>query len=155
MNLALLQKSRRTPQTGDIFAMYPPDGKFLYGRVISTDAPGPMRTGCILVYVYSVRSAMKIPAPTLLREQLLIPPVMTNRLPWSRGYFEHIENRSLLDTDRLAQHCFRDTRGWYFDEYGSRLQTATAPVGSWGLGSFRTIDDGISKALGIPLSTDG
>jgi hypothetical protein len=52
--------------------------------------------------------------------------------------------------DVLPQHCFQDSRGWYFDEQGNRLHAAVEPVGQWGLHSYRTIDDEISKALGIP-----
>lgn len=154
MNLAVLKKTRRAPQVGDIFVMQPPDGQFLFGRVVSTDAAGPMGVGCVLIYVYRTRASAKAPAPELLRGQLLVPPMMTNKLPWTRGYFEHVENRLLSPMERLPQHCFKDTRGWYFDENGSRLPGATGPVGSWGLDSFRTIDDKVSQALGIPLAPD-
>lgn len=154
MNLTVSKKTRRAPEVGDIFIMQPPDGQFLFGRVISTDAAGPMGVGCVLVYVYRRRASMKAPAPELLRDQLLVPPMMTNKLPWTKGYFEYVENHPLSAMDRLQQHCFRDTRGWYFDEHGARLPGATEPVGSWGLDSFRTIDDKISRALGIPLAPD-
>lgn len=154
MNLAVLKKTRRAPEVGDIFAMQPPDGQFLFGRVIDTNADPLGVGGAVLIYVYRVRAAAKTPVPALLRGQLLVPPMMTNKLPWTRGYFEHVENRLLSPMDRIPQHCFKDTRGWYFDEHGTRLSGATEPVGSWGLDSFRTIDDKVSKALGIPLSPD-
>jgi len=80
--------------------------------------------------------------------------MMTNKRPWTMGYFKHVENRPLSVMDRLPQHCFKDTRGWYFDQVGTRLAGPVEPVGSWGLHSFRTIDDEISKALGIPLSPE-
>ena len=70
------------------------------------------------------------------------------------GYFEHVENCPLSAMDRLPQHCFKDTRGWYFDERSRRLPGAVEPVGEWGVDSYRTIDDEISKALGIPLSPE-
>jgi immunity protein 26 of polymorphic toxin system len=152
MHLTALQKSRRAPEPGDIFAMLPPDGRYLFGRVISTDSAGPMGVGCVLVYIYAIRSDTKNVVPDLLRGQLLVPPLMTNKLPWSKGYFEHVEHRTLTPMDRLPQHCFRDTRDWYFDEHGNRLDEPTSPVGSWGLDSFRTIDDEVSRALGIPLA---
>jgi hypothetical protein len=154
MNLTVLKKTRRAPEPGDIFVMQPPDGQFLFGRVLSTDSAGPMGVGCVLIYVYRNRSATKSPTPQLLPGQLLIPPMMTNKQPWTKGYFEHVGNRPLEATDRLRQHCFKDTRGWYFDEHGTRLSTAVDPVGSWGLDSFRTIDDKVSRALGIPLAPE-
>lgn len=157
MNLAVLRKTRRAPEAGDVFVMQPPDGEFLFGRVISTEAEvGPMK-GCVLIYVYRSRSRQKTPVPELLREDLLVPPVMTNKLPWTRGYFEHVENRPLALTDCLAEHCFE--RSWtspaqYYDDRGHRLSGPIPPVGEYGLQSYRTIDDKISKALGIPLAPD-
>jgi hypothetical protein len=154
MNLQVLTKTRRDPEVGEIFVMRPPDAQYLYGRVISRDANPLGVGGAVLVYIYRVRSSDKTPVPELLRGQLLVPPMMTNKQPWTKGYFEHIENRPLAPVDRLAQHCFKDSRGWFFDELRNRLSAAVDPVGQWGLHSFRTIDDEISKALGIPLAPD-
>lgn len=154
MNLQALRKTRTRPAAGDIFVMRPPDGMFVYGRVISTDAPGPLGAGCVLIYVYDARTGDTHPVPPLSVDRLLVRPIMTNNLPWSRGYFETIENRPLSRGDRLPQHCFKDSRGWYFDENGRRLDHPTKPIGVWGLDSFRTIDDEVSEALGIPLAPD-
>ena len=154
MNLAVLKKTRRAPEAGDIFVMQPPDGQFLFGRVVDTNADPLGVGGAVLIYVYRVRATAKTPVPELLRGQLLVPPMMTNKQPWTKGYFEHVENRPLSVMDRLPQHCFKDSRGWYFDQVGTRLAGPVEPVGQWGLHSFRTIDDEVSKALGIPLSPD-
>jgi hypothetical protein len=154
VNLEVLKKTRRSPEVGDIFVMQPPDGQFLYGRVISKDANPLGVGGGILVYIYRARSRDKLAVPELLRTELLVPPMITNKLPWAEGYFEHVENRPLAPTDRLPRHSFRDTRGWFFDEHGNRLPGAIEPVGQWGLQSYRTIDDEISRALGIPLAPD-
>jgi hypothetical protein len=154
MNLVVLKKTRRAPEVGDIFIVQPPDGQFLFGRVVDTDANPLGVGGAVLIYIYRVRSAAKTPIPELLRGQLLVPPMMTNKRPWTMGYFERVENRPLSAVDRLRQHCFKDTRGWYFDQAGNRLAGPAEPVGQWGLHSYRTIDDEISEALGIPLSPD-
>lgn len=155
MNLAILKKSRREPREGDIFVMLPPDGQFLFGRVIDTNARpfGPDFRG-VLIYIYRTRAAVKTPAPELRRSDLLIPPKMTNRLPWSRGYFEHLEERPLSSEDRLPQHCFKDTLGGYRDQAGDVVPGPVEPVGLFALSSYRTIDDAISEALGIPLAPD-
>lgn len=153
MNLALLKKTRRAPVVGDVFVMQPPDGEFLFGRVIDTDANPLGVGGAMLIYVYRARSADKRPVPKLLREQLLLPPMMTNKQPWTRGYFEVVENHPVTAIDRLPQHCFGDF-GRYFDEKGTRLSGPTEPVGQWGLHSYRTIDDAISDALGIPRAPE-
>jgi hypothetical protein len=134
--------------------MRPLDGPYLFGRVISTNANPLGVGGANLIYVYSARSEDKHSIPALLPTQLLIPPLMTNRLPWLRGYFELVENRPLTAADRLPQHCFQDSRGRYRDELGRPVAGAVDPVGEFGLHSYRTIDDAVSQALGIPLAPE-
>lgn len=152
-NLAVLKKTRRAPQPGDIFVMLPADGFYLYGRVISINADagfGP----CNLIYVYRPRSKEKTPLPELVCRDFLIPPIMTNKLPWTQGYLEFVENRPLTPADQLPQHCFKDTYGRYHDEHCNNLPGPIQPVGQWGVASFRGIDEEISKALGLHLPSD-
>jgi hypothetical protein len=153
-NLAVLRKTRRAPEAGDIFVMQPPDGQFLFGRIVDPRAEiGPIKP-CVMVYVYRTRASEKIPVPMLSCKELLVPPILTNKLPWSRGYFEFVEQRPMRQGERLTQHCFVDSSGRYFDERSTRITGPVEPVGTWGLDSYRTIDDKISKALGIPLAPD-
>ena len=108
INLAVLKKTRRAPRVGDVFVMQPPDGQFLFGRVISLDANPLGVGGAVLIYIYRTRSHTKEPVSELLPGEFLVPPMMTNKLPWTRGYFEFVENRALAWMDLLPQHCFRD-----------------------------------------------
>lgn len=156
MNLSVLKKSRRAIEPGDVFAMLPPDGAFLFGRVIAGDASvGPM-TGLVLIYLYSVRSDTKDPPLSeLTPDRLLVPPIVTNRLPWSKGYFQRVASAPLRDADKLEHHCFRDfLTGKCFDEHSHEVAETAGPVGVFAVSSYRTIDDKISRALGIPLAPD-
>ena len=113
--------------------------------------------GAILVYIYQVQSTTKdLPDRAQLRpSRLLVSPMMTNRLPWSRGYFETIEHVPLDEDDVLGQHCFLSAaRGTYHDEKGNELSGRIEPVGDYGLHSFQTIDDEISDALGFERAPD-
>lgn len=155
-NLRVLKPSRKRVRAGDVFAMRPADERYLFGRVISTEAMiGPM-VGCILIYVYRFTSTVKqVPEREELNlGNLLVPPTMINRLGWSRGYFETVAHWELTPDDVLAQHCFRRFNGRYYDDQNHELPGPVEPVGIWGLGNYRTIDDAISKALGIPLAPD-
>jgi hypothetical protein len=78
--------------------------------------------------------------------------MMTNTLPWSKGYFETVAHLPLSAEDVLPRHCFRSSSGKYFDEICNELPREEQPCGDWGLHSFRTIDDDVSDALGIPQS---
>src|SRR5690606_1968335 len=109
----------------------------------------------ILIYIFSIESETKEPPEHLPVMRLLIPPLMTNRLPWSRGYFETIAHREFDAGERLPLHCFYSlTFKKYFDDSGNELPKRSEPCGFSGLDSYRTIDDAISKALGIPLAPD-
>lgn len=156
-NLRVLKPSRKRPVAGDLFAMQLPDERYLFGRVVSTEAmAGPSMGGAIMIYVYRPLFPSKdVPERAELSvEQLLVPPMMTNRLPWSRGYFETVARWPLEPGDVLGQHCFRSWVGRYFDEAGNELPRAVEPVGDYGLHSYRTIDDEISDALGFEQAPD-
>jgi hypothetical protein len=109
-------------------------------------------TGWPLVYIYRHPSKEKLPIPDLRRDELLVPPLMTNHRPWSMGYFEFLENRPLGPPDRRPVHAFREVlRGGYVDEKGRRVPDPHEDGGFFGLHSFRTIDEVVSRALGMPV----
>jgi len=157
-NLQVLRPSRVKLRAGDVFAMLPPDGLFLFGRVILVDLPSgraPM-PGANLIYIYRHRSPSKVPDRSALDpEDLLLPPLFINRLPWSKGYFETVVHWPLEPGDLRSNHCFLSAgRGRYFDREGNELPGPIEPVGDWGLHSYRTIDDAISDALGFERVPD-
>ena len=161
VNLRVLKRSRKKPRPGDVFVfqLKCQPGRYRFGRVIMTDASIGGFQNVILVYLYKATSSSKREIPHLSPRDLLIRPAGTNRLPWTRGYFETVAHEELRDEDRLPMHCFRSTvRGGLFDERGRRLEKVVAPpgvpVGEYGLDSYRTIDDEVSEALGVPLAPD-
>lgn len=158
-NMRVLRPSRKAVRPGDLFAIGLPDGTFIFGRVISTDAKWTQAVDAapaILVYVYRLRSPAKtLPNVHDLRpDDLLVPPIMTNRLAWTRGYFETLGNIPLAPSDVLPVHSFfSPSRRRYFDDAGNELSAVHEPVGDYTLHSFRTIDDRVSDALGIPRAS--
>ena len=159
-NLMVLVPSRRRVRAGDVFALRPSGRDYLFGRVIATDAAiGPI-TNVILIYVFDYEAAKPSAPEDLTPDRLLIPPVVINRLPWSRGYFQHLEQRPITERERLPMHIFKSSNGRLYDEYGRRLDSLPTidrgrpVVGQYGLHSFRTVDDEVSRALGIPLAPD-
>ena len=157
-NLWKLRPSRKPPVPGDVFTMGLPDDRFLFGRVISDDAISGMGVpGAILIYVYRVQTHDKMlpDQKELSPSRLLVPPMMTNRLPWSRGYFETVANVPLHEEDVLPTHCFLSAIwGTYHDEKGNQLPGPVEPVGDYELHSFATIDEEISDALLIPRANE-
>jgi hypothetical protein len=156
-NMQILKPSRVKPRSGDVFALRMRNW-YVFGRVVSTEAKaGWDMPGAILIYIFKFRAHDMHPpsAGELVPKNLLVSPMMTNRLPWSRGYFQTLTNLPpRRGDDILALHCFRSSAGKYFDENAIELPGPVEPCGDWGLHSFRTIDDEISSALGIPRAPD-
>lgn len=153
-NFQVLRASRKPLRAGDIFALHLVDGRYLFGRVVLADIPEDLAPtpNCNLLYIYQDSSDAKTLDLTLLTpDHLLIPPIFTNRLAWSRGYFETVAHQPVVPDDLLPQHCFYDvlTRG-YLDETGAPLPVPSKPCGIWGLASYQAISKEISEALGLP-----
>jgi hypothetical protein len=167
----LIGPSRAALRAGDIFTMQIPDGRYLFGRVVRKLARSDRLA---LVYVFRYMSDEPIPPTQLLVTELLVPPKMINRLGWSRGYLSTVGNRPFEPGERLATHYFRGedrvpTGAWlgrrlsrvfsqmvYEDEDARPLgrPPSGVPVGEAGIGNYRTLDDDVSRALGIPLAPD-
>ncbi len=157
MNMSILKKSRKSLEGGDIFVyqIKSLDDRYFFGRVIRTDAIIGGFNDTVLIYLYKNTSPEKNVIPDLSRKALLIPPIATNTRPWTMGYFEVVSSSLLLPNDILVQHCFKDSlRNRYYDADGNLLEKAVLPIGTYGLHSFKTIDDAISKALNIPLALE-
>jgi hypothetical protein len=154
-NMKVLKKSRKRPRPGDIFVLQIEEGHFRFGRVIRVDARiGPLEN-CVLVYIFRASSQDKHQIPELSKDDLLVPPVMTNCLPWSKGYFEVVEHRPLHEQDILPIHCFLDCMfRHYYDDDGKRLPYRSEPCGVHGLAGYGAIDDDVSRALGVPLAPE-
>ena len=90
-NLQILKPSRRRLRAGDIFVCRPAGYPYYFGRVIKarTDLDGMPAT---LIYLYKATSEDPSVVPALHCNELLVPPMFTNRLPWSRGYFVNVTN---------------------------------------------------------------
>jgi hypothetical protein len=161
-NFQQLQPSRTPLTTGDIFTMRIPDGRYLFGRVVRTDAHC-FASGCILIYIFRYLLDAPVPPPRLLVSDLLVPPATVNRLGWYRGYFMTVRRRPFEDGERFPVHYFDDAprRGRWgtrrlVNEDGEPVGRPPrgTPVGTSGLGNYRTVDDDVSRALGIPLAPD-
>jgi Immunity protein 26 len=154
-NLQVLRPSRKKPLAGDIFAMLLPDETHIFGRVIDADITDPRKApmqGSYLIYVYRHRSPVKQPDFAELKpDNLLLPPVFSNKMPWTRGYFENVGNAAITSGDVLQRVSYWDAaRACFVDSNRDILPAEVQPAGDWALMSYRWLDDQVSDALGIP-----
>lgn len=109
--------------------------------------------GAILIYIYKASSDDKSKVPSLEKENLLLPPMLISRSPWSGGYFETIENRPLEEDDVLPVHCFESISEppTYHDDYAQELPGKVEPCGRLSLWFDLGISICVCEALGIPV----
>ena len=155
-NIKVLTPNRKKVRPGDIFVLQIRNDEYIFGRVVRTDGTvGGGWNQAILIYIYNAIADDKNNIPDLDKSNLLVPPILTNKVPWLRGYFETVAHRPLVDEEVFHPHCFYSYSSCrYFDEYGQELPYRVEPCGERGLHSFRTIDDAVSKALGIAPAPD-
>jgi hypothetical protein len=136
--------------------MHLPTLRYLFGRVISTTArwsisPDGGTTNLVYVFKHQAVSKTMPDRSHLQSDQLLTPPQLINRLGWSRGYFETLGNLPLGPGEVLPVHCF-ETRSYragprWFNERAEELPAPVSPVGIWGAGNYRTLEDKVCQAL--------
>lgn len=149
------KRTRRRPVVGDIVAMRIEGVGWVAGRVVSLEAHASAFdawSDAILFYVFRRVSPEPMTAPFLPVREFLIPPLMTGYELWQQGYVRLLENRPLLEGERLKQHCFASliNPGTYYDERGHELDRRYEPCGSHGLTTLVGVDDAIRTALGLP-----
>jgi hypothetical protein len=155
MNMQQMGGSRKTLKAGNVFTFHIGARGYGYGRIVRTDVDFGGDADTILIYIYNRFDTEPDHNSILSPRQLLLPPILTNRLPWSRGYFTIISSCALSQDDILPVHCFWDVLNEkHVNENGKKLARKIEPCGIYALDSFRTIDRAISEALGIPPSPD-
>jgi len=157
MNMRVLAPSRKKQRPGNIFVFQMPDDLFRYGRVIHVDVNLVAATGArgnlnaILAYIYRVSSPIRLPVPTLRKEELLLPPLFINDTGWHDGYFETVDHRPLQSADVLPVHCFYDaTHKCYVGQDRKPISAAYEPCGLYAVGGYGAVDWDVSKALRFP-----
>lgn len=144
-NLRVFKRSRKNPEAGDVFVVLPPDAQYVFGRLIRTDALGPIQA--LLVYLYSRRSSTKAIPDNLNPHSLLIPPVITNALGGNTGASRR--SRMFRCEPRTCWSGTASTRQAATTTMTGVRSPRPPSLGIGGVTSYRMIDDRISDALGV------
>ena len=154
-NLTKIRTSRKKVCEGDIFVLKILKDKYHWGRVISLNASTGGFPNSTLIHIFNVITENYDIIPSLCKNNLLVPPIITNNLAWSKGLFYTVVNREITEEDKLTQYCFEDVIfKKYVDENENVVPKRIEPCGYVGLESYRTIDDILSEKLGISLVDD-
>lgn len=142
--------TRRFPKRGDVIAMQLVQGGFVHVAVASTAIAfwGPdFRSKFNLLYVHNEIRAEPTPPPKIRRNALIVPPLVTNRQGWLKGFFQKVgEDR---DLEVWPSHCFFQDRfdGEWIDELGQQLPAPSGDVGWAQLFGYNMIGLVVSHAF--------
>ncbi|GAA3073862.1 Imm26 family immunity protein [Streptosporangium carneum] len=154
LHFEVLKRSRKPLSAGDLFTFRVKTRGHFFGRVIIPSMPGdhPLTEASCLLYIYEFESSStSIDFETIGVRSFLIPPVFTNRRPWTMGYFQTLANVPPGEQDVLGQHCFWDVPfRRYVDEMRRPIQGKIEPCGMFGLASYSGISSEVGAALGLP-----
>jgi len=155
-NLRIQRPYRKPLHPGDVFSLQYGDSRFLFGRIVAVDvAFGGFESGCIGVHIYRAESRSANLPEGLIESDLLIAPHYVNRLGFSRGYMPVIGSIPLCAADKRMDVCYRDAvRNRLVDDSGSPVDQPRRFIGFFGMGNFETLDEEISRALGIPPESE-
>lgn len=156
MNLIPIRRSRRVPHAGDIFTFHVRGHGFGFGRVIRDDVAVGQWTPIYLVYIYSgFQDTYDIIPEKLSPRALLMPPRLSGRSPWTKGYLLTLDHRPLKSSDVLKVHSFYcKVRRMHVDENGDELADVDGLCSLYAVGDHTSLDIAISKAIGLECDNE-
>lgn len=145
----IVSRSLKKPKVGDVFVYSFDHKEYFFGSVIKTDVNAGGFPGAILIYAYNTSSNSKQPTPKLSKDDLLVPPVMINPMPWTRGYFEVVEHVNLTKEDIYDKHIFKQDESVKggINEYGIHSDKFVPNCGYGGLSSYLSFETRVLNAL--------
>ena len=154
-DLISMSMSRKYPKEGDIFLVQPLHNVYYYGKVIQTQIRS--RNSCVngmnLIFIYDESSDTKDIPDDLSHCNFLISPVIINKLPWSRGYFETIGNICVTEYERKIPFGFWNFQSKTFvNAEGVPLTYKPKYWSDYGLASYAVVGEKIQDALNIKRS---
>lgn len=104
-NLKFYKKSRRKNNVGDVFIISPNESVDLLCLIVDNSVQNPLLIEGMISIIIFHRNVKRqnCDKPSILdiinNSSLLTPPIITNRLGWTKGYFKTIENTDINYTD--------------------------------------------------------
>jgi hypothetical protein len=156
INLEHLANSRKNINTGDIFVLKPKGKDYYYGVVANANSNhfGIEDIIHIQIFNYCTEQIANV-SDSLYKYDLLLPPILTNKLGWRKGYFKTIGHSDIKLFPTVKRAAFVDVirTGYYFDDKSNPLDKiySIETTGAFSIKSYLNIDTLISLKLGIPL----
>lgn len=112
-NLAVLKRTRKGIETGDVFVLSLDGIQYFYGKVLEANIKHlnseEWFNGCHLIFIFKEKSKQKnLEGFRGNYDNLLIGPRIVTSQYWSRGWFEKVGNVPLTEEDISLDYGFWD-----------------------------------------------
>ena len=145
-----MNKSGKHPKEGDIFLVQPLMNMYYYGKVIQTQiqSKDSFVNGMNLIFIYNKYTTDQSIPEDLNDAGFLIPPIIINNLPWSRGYFQTIGTAPVTEREKSMSYGFWSfLKKSFVDVQGVPLAYRPQYWSDYGLASYAVIGEKIQTAL--------
>ena len=145
----LHEGTRKSPRPGDIFIQRLVSSGLYITGLVAKEKVGYASKFLLLYFanIFSKERDLQVGVEAF-KDNLLIPPLITNRQGWLKGYFQTIKHAKVNDSALLPVHCFEGNQpGTYYNEYEERLQKRTEPCGFGGIWGLLEIADTLVEAV--------
>lgn len=144
------EKQKKWPKEGDVFYFKLSDDRFGYGMVaLGKIDVGPFKNA-IVIYIYDNFMPSLDESIVLNKENLLLPPIITDASCWKNGYFVTFKNLDPNSRDIYPEHYFKNPiMDIVFDSHGTEvnLLTDNIPVGRESIQFHKNIIRSIEHVL--------
>ena len=152
--LIVMKKSRKNPCEGDVFCIQPLEGIFYFGKVIKANMENTDMHGHTLIFIYDIYSNDKNTMLNFENKEFLISPIIVNKQPWIKGYFETLYNTSVLEYEKKIDYGFLNVfkniikeEKEYLDIDGNVMEHVPRYYDMYALGSYGIVGKNVQKAI--------
>ncbi|GKS09266.1 hypothetical protein YDYSY3_02660 [Paenibacillus chitinolyticus] len=130
--------------------MEPKENLFYFGKVVNAnvESKNPFFNGGYLIYLYNYPAKTKEIPNQLDPNKLLIPPLVTNKQGWLKGYFETVGSRDVTSEEKNLDYGFwHSTSEKFYSLSWEKLKEKPSQFIRNGLISYGGIGRGIHRLL--------
>ncbi|MGG7523012.1 Imm26 family immunity protein [bacterium BS0013] len=136
------EKQKKWPKEGDVFYFQLNDGRLGYGMVsLGKIDVGPFNNA-IVIYLYNNFTSSLQEDVKLAKDNLLLPPIITDNSCWKKGYFVTFKTIETSEVDVLSQHYFKNpVRNKIYDQHGVEIDSPieNMPIGEESIQFYKSV----------------
>lgn len=144
------ERQKKWPKQGDFFYFQLNDGRLGYGMVsLGKIDVGPFKNA-IVIYIYNYFTSSLQEDAVLAKDNLLLPPIITDNSCWKNGYFVTFKTIDACEVDAFPEHYFKNpVRNKIYDQHGVTIDSPTenVPIGEESIQFYKSVIKSIESVV--------